>query len=288
MSQDEGTVALERLQRWLLTAVSAPDGLDQGLERARTQDGRELDEVILPSRRVSAADRLRIYSNMYYSRLVEILCEDFPAVTAALGRDAETVFRDYLDRHPSTNQRLTPLGRHLPVYFLEDQADLASAHFLAALANLEHTRELVFEGGRSTLLDPATLAAMPPNAWPRARLSFVAASALIRSEWPVNDYLEAVLSGSDASVPTPRIQRILVWRKDYRVRRLVVSPSQFAILQSLRDGRTLMDAIGAGFDAAESDADAVPEDPESIAASLGEWFRTWAEAGVFGALAVDG
>lgn len=280
--------ALERLERWLLTAVSAPDGLEHGLERARALDGRDLDEVILPSRRVSAADRLRIYSNMYYSRLVEILSEDFPAVTAALGLHADPIFRDYLDRHPSTNQRLTPLGRHLPVYFLEDRTDLPNAHFLAALAHLEHTRELVFEGGRSTLLDPASLAAMGPEAWSRARLSFIAASAIIRCEWPVNDYLDAVLNGVEATLPAPAVQRILLWRKDYKVRRLVVSPSQFAILQSLRCGRTLMEAIGAGFDAAESDADAVPEDPESIAASLGEWFRSWAEAGVFGALTVDG
>lgn len=279
---------LERLERWLLTAVSAPDGLEQGLARARDVDARDLDEVILPSQRVSAADRLRVYSNMYFSRLVEILSEDFPAVTVALGSSGDAIFRDYLDRHPSTNQRLTPLGGHLPTYFLESRPDLPNAHVLAALAHLEHTRELVFEGARGTLLDPAALAAMAPDAWPRARLSFIPASALIRSEWPVNDYLDAVLNGDDATLPAPGLQRILLWRKDYKVRRLVVSPSQFAILQSLRYGRTLMEAIGAGFDAAESDADAVPEDPETIAASLGDWFRTWAEAGVFGALTVDG
>ena len=85
--------ALDRLQRWMQAAITHREGLEAGLasDEARAAIAappigpEDLERVVLPSSEVSALERLRIYSNMYIWRLIDIHAEDFAALRSGPG-----------------------------------------------------------------------------------------------------------------------------------------------------------------------------------------------------------
>src|SRR5438128_4778207 len=103
----------------------------------------ELVEAVLPSSTLDSAARVQVYADAYSSRLLDVLREDFPRLSALLGRDGfEEIARDYLKSHPSEHPSVRHLGRAM-AGFLEQRADLPP--YLAELARLEWARIDVFD-----------------------------------------------------------------------------------------------------------------------------------------------
>jgi len=99
------------------------------------------DASLVGDAELPAAERARIYSDMYLFRLVDALREDYPLLSQLLS--AEEFFAlsaAYVRTHPSENPSLAHLGRHLPA-FLRDAPE--TRRDLAELAALEWARAQV-------------------------------------------------------------------------------------------------------------------------------------------------
>ena len=76
----------------MLEVITHPQGVRTGLGSNEAREllpvaaGR-LEDIVLPSSALSSEDRLGIYANMYFWRLVDVLTEDFPAVRYILISD---------------------------------------------------------------------------------------------------------------------------------------------------------------------------------------------------------
>ena len=116
---------LRKTQDLFWSLITAPEGVRPGLEglvRRGEAPSSILDEVFAGDERLSPADRLDIYANMYFFRLLDCLREDFPKVAAAVGDDRfHNLATDFLLRHPSGHPSLRELGRRLP-RFVADHA----------------------------------------------------------------------------------------------------------------------------------------------------------------------
>jgi hypothetical protein len=264
----------------MLAVVSHPDGLEAGIAAQGQGSPFPFEATVLPSARVSALERMRIYADMYYWRLIDVLRADFVGVTHALGsRGSYLVFHRYLELYPSRSKRLASLGEHLSRHLRHERTDLEHHHFLSELAQLEYTRECVFEAPRSPTLAADGLATLAPEQWETARLELVTASALVRSDFPVNGYLMALAEGRADAIPAAETSYALLVRgADYRVARRTLSLCQFAILTALSEGRTLAEAIEAGLDQSGLDVD-------DVLTHLGGWFSEWAALGLFSRIA---
>ena len=75
-----------------------------------------MEELVAPTGELSSVEHLRVYSNMYIWRLVDILGEDYPTTAHALGERFYATAQDYLTRHPSTHPNLSFLGAGFPAY----------------------------------------------------------------------------------------------------------------------------------------------------------------------------
>lgn len=245
---------LVRLQRWMQDAVQT------GATPAR------VDAVVLPSRALSAAERLGIYSGMYFSRLLEVLEQDFAAVRHATGAARfAALARAYLNAHPSTHPNLNQLGAH----FAGDL--LRRSRFLGELARLERTVQEVFDAARCPSLTEPDLAAVPPQRWAAMNLRLTPSTRLLASAYPVNAYYQAFREGRRPRRPRRRNEWILLWRKpDYGVWRRPLTRAQFSLLSRLDAGRPLAEALEA----------AVALDPE-LAGAIQPWFRQWSAEGIF-------
>jgi len=268
---------LEALERWMQALITHPQGPAAGAasESARSALAAEIDEVLLPSRELSSEERVGVYAGMYFTRLVEILREEFPALTQCLGVErAEKLFADYVHAHPSRHYSLNVLGKRLSGFLRDEVPELEPREFAVELARLERAIQDVFDAAESSSLTAAELAAVPPEAWNGARLIPIPALSLFAFEYPVNAWYQAFREDEPRALPEPAPSWLVVFRQDGRVWRMDLSQLQHALLLALTQGRTLGTAL-----AELSEMPGV--DPGELGAEIQRWFRTWAAEGFF-------
>ena len=293
-----GPRSLDVVQRWFQAVVTHPGGVEGGARSEEAQglirlDRGELEAVIGRSRNLTAAERLSIYANAYYARLLECLGGCFPMLKRALGDEVFDSFAfEYLQRYPSRSYTLDRLGESFPRFLDETRPERDDGgepngvdwpDFLIDLATLEWTIAKVFDGpgveGQS-LLTPELLQSFPAERFAEARLVPVVCLRLLTFRYPVNAYFTAARQaeeGEEIPVPEAAEERVAILRRDFVVRRYPLTAPQHALLQAIRNGATVGEAIAASAGASELDDDA-------LAAELRAWFRFWCAEGFFQAV----
>lgn len=279
---------LERIQRWMQAVITHPEGIAAGIgshEARQSIDvgADEVERVIRRSRALDSVQRLSIYGNAYYSRLIECLAADFPAVRAAVGEEGFSGFVfGYLQQYPSTSYTLSELGRLFPQYLAESRPPRTNeepdwADFLVDLATLERTYSEVFDGPgeeRGRLLAADDLLAIPPERWGDVRLRTAASLRLLELRFPVHEYASAVRRGEDAVIPRGATTFLAINRREYVVRRRSLTRLPYLLLEHLRQGQTLDSAIECAITATDAD-------PSTLTTKFQEWFRLWTREGYF-------
>ena len=167
--------------------------------------------AVLPSVTLAPADRIRIYTDMYFTRLLEALGCDFPRTAAIMAGEFDPFCRRYLARYPSVRPSLRHLGTRLPD-FIADEADVRWP-WLPDLARLERVRGDVFDATDVVPVHLPDLAAVPPEKWGELRFRVIPAFGIVRSAWPVHKAWAV-----PAAAPlAPEATALRVWRQDFRV-----------------------------------------------------------------------
>ena len=209
---------LDLIQRWMQAVITHPAGVERGIEsdeatRAIDIDLSKLNDIIHPSSRLSAADRIRVYANAYYGRLIDCLRGEFAVFAKTVGEDAFNEFAfGYLQSHPSRSYTLNELGRHFPAYLAanrpgdETPSDdtLGFADLLIDLATLEWTINEVFDAPGvegEQLLQAANLLAIPAAQWATVKLAPVCCLRLLAFRFPINAFFTAMRSADEDDAP---------------------------------------------------------------------------------------
>lgn len=270
-------VPLDRMQRWMQAVVVHPGTKDEAVAspEAETEIPRErIGEVILPSRTLTPVERVGIYHGMYLLRMHDALEGDYAALKHFLGDHGFfELVRDYVQVYPSRSYSLNRLGDHLPE-FLQNAPGIRKRDFCVELARLESAVSEVFDASETAALTEAAIAAVPPEAWERARLKTVAAFRLLSFRYPVNAYLQTVRD-DDHEHPKPKLQGewVAVYRRDFAVYRLGLTRPAHDLLAELAKGERLGEAIAAALARGGRRAPTADE--------LFRWFREWVAGGVF-------
>jgi hypothetical protein len=270
-------LALGGLQRWLQAVIEAPGPVTRALasrEAARlVRPGRTRD-VVLPSARLTAAERVGVYQAMYLPRMLDALESDYPGLAHFLGHAAwQRLVRAYISAHPSHSYTLNVLGRHLPEFVRG--ARVRRPAFCHDLARLESAVAEVFDAPETPSLAERDLAAVAPGDWERARLVPVAALRLVALDHDAGAWLDSL---RDEAHRHPRVERrrsfLTVYRRNYAVMRREQTPAAFALLGDLVAG----EPVGRAVARALGRRGAARLDGADTAFRL---FREWAAMGVF-------
>jgi hypothetical protein len=286
------------VQRWFQAVVTHPGGVEGGVDSEEAQrlirlKRGELEAVIRRSRNLTAAERLSIYANAYYARLLECLGAYYPVLQRALGEEVfESFAFEYLQHYPSQSYTLDRLGANFARFLEETRPDREEGgapgeagwpDFLIDLAVLEWNITRVFDGPGvefQPLLTPETLQAFPAERFGAARLVAVPCLRLLRFRFPVNAYYTAARragEGEEVPFPEPATEHVALTRRDFVVRRYALTAPQYALLERLLAGATVGEAIAAAAEVSDLDDDA-------LAAELQAWFKLWAAEGFFQAI----
>ena len=185
---------------------------------------------------LGSAQRLGVYAEMYWARLVDVLREDFPRVGAILGDDRfATLATAYLERNPSTNPSVRWVGAGF-ADFLAERGSVADLPFLADLARLEWTRLAVFDAADAVPLRLEALRAIPPSKWPRLSFRPVPALRVLRCAWPVHELWAADDPTAAVTMVRPAATVLRVWREAFTVYQTHVDPVEQVALRQLLAG----------------------------------------------------
>lgn len=257
---------LARVQNILYRLITAPGGVDEGLAEEQALGPEGLTELIRGDDRLSARDRLAIYANAYFYRILDVCREDFPATVALLG-DAHfhNLITGYLLDYPPTEPSIQYAGCQL-AEFLRGHPLRANRPFIADLARLERALIESFHAVDATPLAAAALSALTPAEWPALELALHPAVHILDLEWHVEVVVRAVEEGRTPLAPTPGPLKLLVWRRNSRVHYRELEPGEAAALTLAKDGATFA-AICTAVAEESRTADPSP----LIARFLGQW-----------------
>ena len=223
---------LDRTERLLWRLITAPEGVAKGLVAEGDPEAIALGAVLVSDERLSAVERLDVYANMYFARLLDVVREDFPTVARLLGSASfHNLVTDYLLAHPPTHFSLRYAGAALPGFI--------AAHALA-------------------------------GEWPTLRFRTVPAFRLLELEWAVHETSAAARDErepeADPPLPERRPTLVRVWRRGHQVVHREIDPIEGRALAALAAGRSfaeLCEEVGALVGADEA--------PARVATLLAGW-----------------
>ena len=211
-------------------ALPVPDGLTDGQGRP-------------------AGRRFNVYRNNITASLIAALETGFPAIRSLLGPENFTgLARLYQQDNPPDSRLMMHYGAGFPA-FLDSHPALAHLAYLGDVARLELALRRAYHAADAAPLDPAALAAIPPEALPELRFTLAPAVILVPSRWPIHAIRAFALTpGSPQPPATP--QDVLITRPGFDPEAHPLPPGGAAFLKALMAGATLGDAQADGVAAA--------------------------------------
>jgi hypothetical protein len=280
--------SLAEFQRAIAGTLFRPLTRDDGMQPTGAAVA---ERFIKPNDRLSAFERLQIYNQQYWWRLLGALGEDFRGLCTVLGeKKFDRLAVAYLEACGSQSWTLRNLGAQL-VSFLEAHPEFTRPRTALALdvGRVEWARVLTFDDPDKPVLTPKQIAKIPPD---RLRLGLQPYIVLLEISHPVDEMMRtlrrteiAAMSNAIAATHTRRPQAVTVRRSrtpihlavhrvNYSVYYKRLDPEAYRLLLALRGGATLEDACATAFAGSK-------ELPEQSAARLQEWFARWMEFGWF-------
>ena len=235
-----------------------------------------IESIVEPGARLSPQKRVEIYAEMYFSRQVDALKEDFPKLAALLGEEKFAHLAEaYLQAYPSEHPSLGRLGRKL-AQFISERPDDNARPDLAELAALEWARAEVFVESDAPSAPSAVFTRLRAEqiAQAKCRLS-PAIRVLFLSHDPMPLW-RALENREEIPEPSPVQQHVLVWRKGWAVYHAAIDADEARALERAREGRPLNEVCEAFAEREEPAADAFA----ALRSWMGEGLVTSVEPGL--------
>ena len=268
---------------------SRPLTHDEGMQSTGAAGRRAPGQTL--NDRLTAFERLQIYNQQYWWRILGSFGEDFRGLRAVLGeRKFDRLAVAYLEACGSHSWNLRDIGANL-IPFLEKNPALTHPRSELALdvARVEWARVLAFDDPEKPPITTKVIAKTPPD---RLRLALQPYISLLELHHPVDELMRtlkrteiAAVSNAVAATHT-RARKIVTVRRSRQPIHLAVhrfqysvyykrlDPEAYHLLLDLRSGAPLEDACAAAFAGSK-------ELPQQSAARIQEWFARWMEFGWF-------
>ena len=290
---------LEQLQREVFGLIRQPLTAEERM-RERTLGGQSTQEIaekiIKPNDRLTSAERLQIYNQVYWFRILAALGEDFPGLCTIIGQDKfDKLLVAYLTECPSESFTLRNLGARLEKWLMANPRYIAKAQRLALdMVRLEWADIESFDAAEHPRLTEGELKSLGED----PVFSFQPNLILLDLAHPVDDLLLKIRRQGDpddhandvsSNVVTmepvrrrskrltlPKLRKVYlaVHRQEDEVYFKRLEPDAFALLRALKEGKRLSEAI-------EVSVAWTQQKVEHITGQLHDWFATWARLGWF-------
>jgi hypothetical protein len=259
---------LSEAQQLLWRLITGPEGVAAALAADADRGGAlevALARTVRGDGTLDAPQRVDVYANMYFFRLLDVLRDDYPAVAAVLGdTDFHNLITDYLLHHPPTHFSIRHAGDRLPE-FIGTHAVSTVRPYLDSLAQWEGALNDAFDAADGPTWTPADLAAIPASDWAALRFRLHPSVRLLRSAWAVQELRRSVDRGDVPQAPLPTPTWLCVWRHGLEVMHRSIDALEFDTLALAAAGVAFSDICAAADRTGEG------ETALRLAAALARW-----------------
>lgn len=261
-------------------------------------DGRSMAEFsgdfIKPNDRLSSVERLEIYNQQYWFRVLGCLNQDFPMLRSVLGeKKFFQMAQSYLEKYPSRSFTLRDLGSRLEK-FVTDGADFFKAHQILCrdIVRFEWACIEAFDGLQKDKLHADHLKSIDPE---RTLIQLQPYVSVLKLDYPVDELYadlkwrdEQPMQSSNAvdkrkgssktkktKLPEKRESFVVVHRMDYALYFKRIDPMAYPVLKKLKKGSTLNAACAELLKSWKGARE------DEFVAKIQEWFSNWSSLGWF-------
>jgi len=171
----------------------------------------DLADAVVASPELSAEERIEIYRQAYFARLITILVSDFPALQKLMDEEAfAAMIRDYLVEYPPIEVNIHLVGERLPQFLAEKTDNL----FFVDLARFEWLFNTVVYAANVSQFTIQDLAAIPQEQWSDLILNLHPSVRLMQTKFNLLYCWECLLEQDDGIQieENPSEKTLLIWR----------------------------------------------------------------------------
>lgn len=236
---------LDEIQSSVARWIRAPEGVAKALEREDAFEAMaaraELEQMIRSDPNLDATNRLEIYANAYFYRVLGVLSEDYEALRGNLGpEDFHDLITSYLWIEPSRHPSIREVGRRLPGFLGEHAAAEGfreRSPWAPALADFEWARVDAFDAPDVALLDREDLSALAPDEFGAIPLVLGPWVRLRSSTYPLDELWRAGVGGKSLEIEREACDvSFLIWRKHESVVHRRLDPIESDALREIGQG----------------------------------------------------
>lgn len=206
--------------------------------------------LVDPQGRPSKA-RFDVYRNNVTASLLRVLQAAFPVTQRLVGAEFFAAMAvEFLRAHPPRTRMMMLYGAEFPA-FLAGFPPVAHLGYLADVARIEQALRESYHAADAAPLAADRLAALPPDAFVSARLSFAPSLRLIRSDWPALSIWQANQGDAASPLGASGRENLVILRQGYDPAPHALTPGMAGILAALAGGQPL----GLALEAAQTETD---------------------------------
>lgn len=217
---------LKELQKWVYDVITHPQSVAAG-----AQDHWHIESIVAPSETLNSYQRINIYRDSYFLRLLDVFKNDYKGLKNMLGDELFDHFAwSYLQLHPSTSYTLNELGKRFPEFLqksLEESLDGNSPDdwqlFIIDIARYERTYIDVFHGEGHEEIESK-------EPFPSTRLRLSPSVTTLQLNFPVAQHILSAREESLDALPDKETVNYVFTRDQYRVHVHSVSELEFKAL----------------------------------------------------------
>lgn len=240
---------LAAIQRWMIASITSPEGLSDGLSKARRAHGWTVDDIIEVPEGISPHSRLDIYAQGYWLRLLACLKADYSALQRLLGEPLFDFFcRAYLTSHPSNSFSLYELGDGFSQFLHRSQSasikstDNGKLLLPLDLAKIEQAMAISLRAPGIENIDIEMVDPFNLLLGSSIEIIFPESTRLIISRYPLSTFQTLLDGNSLIAVPEVSTTFICVKRHQYHVSCQELADWQFYFLLSAKtNNRSLLE-----------------------------------------------
>jgi hypothetical protein len=266
---------LKNTQEWFASIITRPINIQNEMMRI-SPSGKPMEiealEHILPSPTLKPHQRIELYNQQYWWRLLNTLHEIFPFLTRLFGYtdfNAKIAF-PYMVKYPSNHWSLNEIGSRLPQWILEEYHEPdQELCYRAALIDCAHNDSFFVPELPAVDTDLETLFSTPLQLQPYLHLYqfpydlFTFRKDLMEQEpeyWEENDFPE---------LPKGKVYSFVLYRtKNLDMAWKEISSTEYALLGLFQKGGSIEN----GCEWLEGEPKEIQEEAEK---GLQKWFQEW-------------
>jgi hypothetical protein len=211
------------------------DELQKNFQRYLLQHPSQIKTAVIDTENLSSLDRLNIYQDAYYARLIEALCFDYTALHALIGNEEmRQLAKQYIDLYPSQFRSIRWYGKDL-ADFMRDILVYSQAPWLIEMAEFEWGLSKAFDVEDSPYFLITKMADIPVDRWHDLQFKINPSIQRLNFAWNVAKIWTTFTEKKKLIRPRKfsKIENWIIWRKEYDVQFCSLLKQEIYVLDAM-------------------------------------------------------